>query len=337
MTPAERRALQRLSRRAAQLEPQLVVALLRAFKLLRDQYSEAEVTRLIQAGRLTEAVNVAAPVEVIERALNPASVVLTEGVIRTARNTIPELPAAARRIITAFDYLNPRTVESIRRLDTSTIRTVREEMRQALRETIEQGLVRGVNPRTTARNLRGTIGLAPNQSRAVDSFRAALEGGRGGVPSRTLLPRTNAIGQRLEGRALRDGRLDGIVRRAIASKTPLTPEQIDRMVARYQERMLSFAAETHARTAALEAQKLGQQLAWSDAKASGALGDAEVVAVWVATDDNRTREEHAAMNGEERPIDGVYSNGDAYPGQGSYNCRCSEIFRVRKPSFALAA
>ena len=317
MTPAERRALQRLSRRAAQLEPQLVVALLRAFKLLRDQYSEAEVTRLIQAGRLTEAVNAAVPIEVIERVLNPTSVVLTEGVIRTARATIPELPATARQIISAFDYLNPRIVESIRRLDTTTIRTIREETRQALRETIEQGLVRGVNPRTMARNLRGTIGMAPNQAEAVRNYRLALEAGDMA---------------KARGYALRDARLDALLRR-----DALTPAQIDRMVARYQERMLSFAAETHARTAALEAQKLGQQLAWDDAKASGALGDAEVVAVWVATDDSRTRDEHREMNGEERPIDGVYPNGQRYPGEGEWNCRCSEIFRVRKPSFALAA
>jgi hypothetical protein len=317
VTPAQRRALDRLARQARALQPDLVAAILRAYRLIAAQYSEAEVARLIAAGRIADAIDLTAPVDLIERALNPASVVLTEGVLRNARQTIPDLPAAARKLITAFDYLDPRIVTSIRRLDTATIRTIPAEMRQALRETIAAGIERGVNPRTMARNLRGTIGLAPNQAEAVRNYRAALEAGDMA---------------KVRGYRLRDARFDALLRR-----DALTQDQIDRMVARYQERMLSFAAETHARTAALEAQKLGQQLAWDEAKASGALGDAEVVAVWVATADARVRDEHAAMDGKERPIDGVYDNGQRYPGEGEYNCRCSEIFRVRKPSFSLAA
>lgn len=37
--------------------------------------------------------------------------------------------------------------------------------------------------------------------------------------------------------------------------------------------------------------------------------------------DGRTRPSHRAMNGEKRPIDEAYSNGEMYPGQHDINCR----------------
>jgi hypothetical protein len=317
MTPAERRALQRLQRRAAELTPELVIAILKAMQLVRDRMPLGEVERLIRAGRITEAVNAAVPLEVLERALNPATNVLAEGVMRTARLTVPTLPTAARTIIADMNTLNPRVVDAVRALDTRQIRAMIPETQQAVRQTIEAGLQRGLNPRTVARSLQRTVGLAPNQEQAVRNFRAMLERG----DNASALSRT-----------LRDRRFDAAIRRG-----DLSPTQIDRMVDAYARRMRAFAAETHARTAALDAQKVGQQLAWDEAKASGALGDSEVVAVWVTAGDARVRDDHVAMNGEERDIDGTYSTGQRYPGEGEYNCRCTEIFRVRTPRFALAA
>lgn len=317
MTPAERLALQRLTRRAAQLQPELVVALLRAMKLLRDRMPVAEVERLIRAGRITEAVDAAVPLDLIERALNPASVVLTEGVVRTARATLPTLPSAAREIIADMNTLNPRILDAIRALDNRAIRSVREEVRQAVRETVEAGLQRGLNPRVMATRMANTIGLAPNQAEAVRNFRAALESGDFA---------------KARGYQLRDRRFDAALRRGEVSA-----EQVDRMAAAYERRMLAFNAETHARTAALDAQKVGQRLAWDEAKQSGALGDSEVVKVWVTTIDGRQRDEHEDMNGAEAALDEPYSNGEMYPGQTAYNCRCTEVYRVRKPRYAMAA
>jgi len=41
---------------------------------------------------------------------------------------------------------------------------------------------------------------------------------------------------------------------------------------------------------------------------------------WIATLDDVTRDEHAAMNGEIRGVNEVFSNGRMYPGEP--NCRC---------------
>ena len=51
--------------------------------------------------------------------------------------------------------------------------------------------------------------------------------------------------------------------------------------------------------------------------------------VWIATPDERVRDEHLLMDGEEVDIDDVFSNGCAFPGDPAgdpetvYNCRCS--------------
>lgn len=304
MTPAQRRALARLTRQAARLEPALVAALLRAFRLARTRFSEAEVARLVATGRILEAVDAAVPVEVLDRLLNPASALLREDVAKGIRGTASQMPPRVAEVVVGFNELNPRILDAVRVLDTTSIRSLVPEVRQAVRETIEAGLQEGINPRQVARRLTTTIGLAPNQAEAVRNYRRALE----------------------------TGDLARVRRYRLADKrfnpANLTPERIDRMVAAYERRMVAFNAETHARTAAIESQKLGQQLAWKEAQLSGALDGGQVIAEWVTTIDGRERDSHRAMHGQTRPLDGRYSNGQQYPGEGEYNCRCAEVFRV---------
>lgn len=310
MTPAQRRALDRLRRQAARVEPALIAALLRAFRLAQTRFSEAEVTRLIAAGRILEAVDASVPVDVLERLLNPASSLLREDVAQGIRSTAATMPARVSEVVVAFNEMNPRIVDAVRALDTTSLRSLVPEVRQAVRETIEAGLVEGVNPRQVARRLQSTIGLAPNQAEAVRNYRRALETGD--------LARVRRY-------ALADKRF---------STANLTPARIDRMVAAYERRMVAFNAETHARTAALESQKLGQQLAWEEAQLSGALDGGRVIAQWITTLDGRERDEHRAMHLQTRELDGTYSTGQSYPGEGEYNCRCTEVFRVVRAAVA---
>lgn len=57
-----------------------------------------------------------------------------------------------------------------------------------------------------------------------------------------------------------------------------------------------------------------------------AENEAQVLKSWLATQDARTREEHAAMDGETVGIDDEFSNGLTAPGEP--NCRCSLTFEV---------
>ena len=188
-------------------------------------------------------------------------------------------------------------------------------MRDAVRQAVTTGLEAGVNPRQVARALPNVIGLTPHQVGIVNNFRNALEAGDA----------AKALGY-----TLRDKRFDARLRKLAETDTPLTPSQIDRMAAGYERRYKAYNAEVHARTAALEAQRIGNQTAWREAAAE--LGDdVVVVKQWNATMDARVRPEHAEMNGAVALLDGVYRNGDSYPGQSSpWNCRCVETYAVRK-------
>jgi SPP1 gp7 family putative phage head morphogenesis protein len=60
----------------------------------------------------------------------------------------------------------------------------------------------------------------------------------------------------------------------------------------------------------------------------------KLLKVWVATNDDRTRDRHAEINGEERPLNEPYSNGLMYPGDQSgpadmvINCRCAQSTEI---------
>ena len=55
---------------------------------------------------------------------------------------------------------------------------------------------------------------------------------------------------------------------------------------------------------------------------------------WIATGDNRTRDTHLALDGQERDIDEAFSNGLMFPGDASgepseiWNCRCSIASKI---------
>jgi len=102
------------------------------------------------------------------------------------------------------------------------------------------------------------------------------------------------------------------------------------MVAAYEQRMIAFNANTIAKTAALDAMKLGQQLSWDSAVANGIVDGDHLVKTWVTVGDDRVRDEHAALEGETVPADEAYSNGEGVPGESTYNCRCISSFHMEK-------
>lgn len=92
------------------------------------------------------------------------------------------------------------------------------------------------------------------------------------------------------------------------------------------------AATRNARTAVTGAECAGREESYKMAEADGV----EMVQVWQATLDGRTRHSHAAIDGEERPVGEMFSNGCRYPGDPNgapeevYNCRCTIKGMVKK-------
>ena len=95
--------------------------------------------------------------------------------------------------------------------------------------------------------------------------------------------------------------------------------------------MNSASAIRNARTAVTGAECAGRVDSYQYAQSKGV----QMVQVWRATLDGRTRHSHAAIDGEEIEPGGTFSNGCQYPGDPHgdpsevYNCRCTILGRVK--------
>jgi hypothetical protein len=238
--------------------------------------------------------------------------------------TVPAAaPAFAARI--ALDGNAPRAVEWARNHVGGLITEIIEDNRTAIRGIITQQLAEGVGPRQAAIAVRGQIGLTAQQTGFVSNARAQLA----------------SLDSAYFTRQLRDRRFDGIVRKAIAEGKPLTSADIDRISARYSERLLKHRSEVIARTESITALRMGRREGIQQAIEQGAIASDALKRVWSTSADDRVREDHVAMDGEE--VDGIdtpwtlpdgsqmMTPGDtslgADPSQ-TIQCRCFEEFRV---------
>lgn len=311
MTPSERKLWDRVQRRAKDFAPLVSEAILRAFRLIAEQMTEAEIVRAIQFGRVDALFEEAQARAARQLAYQQVREAIRRGLVQGVPYYARDLPGAGRingQLVVSFDVLNPRMVDAVRELETRVITTLDESIRDTVKAFVENGLRDGVNPRTVARQLRQVIGLAPNQETAVRNFERAL---RGENPNASPLDYQ-----------LRDRRFDPTLRKG----APLSEEQIDRMVTAYRKRLIAFNAETNARTAALDAQKLAQRLSWEDAIAKGIVIRDRMRKTWVGVLDDRERATHVQMEGVTVGFDDVFVLPDGkrelIPGDGEFNCRC---------------
>ena len=100
------------------------------------------------------------------------------------------------------------------------------------------------------------------------------------------------------------------------------------------DKFTRYRAERIVRTEIMRASNIGADMAAQDAKASGV----NLTKRWISTFDNRTRDTHRAVNGQERDMDGLFDVGGTqmkYPGdiaggaRETINCRCVVTYRER--------
>jgi hypothetical protein len=307
VTPAELRFWNRAQQRAARFSPEIRAAILRAFQIIRDSLSERELAAIIQSGNLDRLFAEVLSDQVLDRAFIPVRDRIRNATATGFRYTVADLPRGGivdGTLAVSFNYLNPRVITAIRGLDSTVMDRLTHDVRETVRAFVEQGIRDGVNPRTIARDLRDVIGLGPTQLQEVQNYRDALMG---------------LNGRRVADYTLRDLRMN-----------PRTPEQIEKAVAAYQKRRVALNAETTARTAALDAMKLGQQLSWADAVEKGVVNGDQLKKRWRGVMDDRERDSHIAMEGDVAAWDQPYSNGQMTPGENEWNCRCLSMFFVAR-------
>lgn len=313
MSPSDVRFWTLAHQRVAGLQSDVASALLRFYVGVRGSLSEAELARLIADGRLEQLIETSLSDQLLDRSAIPFRQRLRTTVEAGVKFTTRELPKMGKidgTLAVHFDVLNPRVVDAVRELDTKVMTVLKADTRESVRAFVENGLRDGRAPRTIAREIRSVVGLAPNQEEAVRNYRRALEGDpNAGSPL---------------ARALRDKRFDATIKRG-----ELTAKQVDSMTDAYRRKMLSFNANTNAKTATLDSYKLGQKLSWQQARENGAIPEgADLTKTWVTVGDARVRDEHVAMSGETVPFDSLYSNSEDIPGESTFNCRCLSRIKV---------
>lgn len=315
MSPAALAFWNRATSRMATLRPGMAQALLKALSNIAANMSEPEMARLIQSGALDQLLAAVTSDALLDRALLPVRQRIRSTVDRSFQYAVRDLPAAGTvdgTLAVAFDHLNPRVIDAIRSLETPVLQSIKEDARDMVRASVENGLRDGTPPSTIARSIRGAVGIGPSQVQEVENFRDAILGRNG----RSITDYT-----------LRNTRIDGVLAKGAASD-----DQVERYVTMYRKARIAQNANVVAKQATRDSYRVGQRLAWQDAQDSGVIPDGFVAEkTWVHFDPQPDpRPEHQALNGETVPADQSYSTGQMSAGEGDYGCHCIDRFSLGK-------
>lgn len=229
-----------------------------------------------------------------------------------------------------FDVRNPDAEKWIKDKSSELVSYLTDEARTNVRSTLQDGIIRGSNPRNTALDIvgrinpqtgkreGGVIGLTVNQENWVRSLRTNLE----------------QLDEAYFTKTLRDKRFDNTVRKAIQSGKPLPADVIGKLVDRYKSNALKFRAETIARTESIHAFNVAELQSARQVVTTGAVRDKDVKREWDSAGDRRVRPAHKAMDGQQVGLDEPFRSPDGailmYPGdttlgapaRDTINCRC---------------
>lgn len=299
----------------------------RAFRRFLDEIQSAAVRRQVRAA--LERDGVEAALRVVDAHIARMSAVLFDVFQEAGRSEVAALAGKIRmagaRVAVSFDPTHPHAADLMRRNRLEFVREMTRAQREATRAALVDALRTGAGPAKTASAFYESIGLTEAQRRAVRNYRGLLEASDAAALSRDL----------------RDRRFDPSVRRAAESGEPLGADKIDRMVAGYRDRYLRYRAETIARTETTRVVGQARLEATSQVVEDVGIPRELVVRTWAASLDNRTRDSHEMMNGQQRglaePYDSPYGARFMFPGDASLgapaeelvNCRCTEYIEIR--------
>ncbi len=283
---------------------------------IKNSRSLSEIEDLLSRGRFNEALGSAEL-----HAGRFASEVL--GVYVATGRASAELLNDTLDIVFNFDQTNVRAVEQMRQSRLRLIREFTQSQVEATRSALTAGIERGINPRQQAVLFRESVGLTGSQQRSVNNFRLLLESN-----SREALTRQ-----------LRDRRFDRSIESAIRNNQPLSDDQINQMVSRYQERFIKFRSVTIARTEALRAVHQGNKEMFQQAVDNGSLLSEDLIRTWFTARDSRVRDSHVSMNGQVRGLNESFLSGSGsrleFPGDPRapasevVQCRCVVATTIR--------
>lgn len=249
-----------------------------------------------------------------------------------------------KRFAMEFDINNPRA-ESWLRNNSSQLITghMMPEQRAAIQVMLQDGMIKGKNPRTvaldivgrmsqtTGRRSGGVIGLTGQQATYVTNMADDL---------------ADLNAERYFRRKLRDRRFDQIVQNSMDSGQPLSAAKRQQIVNRYEDRMLKHRGDNIARTETLKSLNEASDEAMRQVVDEGLAPRNSITKIWRHSYGLNEREGHLMMDGQPRGMDDYFVNPITgvplkYPGDGPaseiINCRCWVEHKIDFVAVELAA
>lgn len=251
-----------------------------------------------------------------------------------ASANFPFLAGLPRQSVFRFDMRNPRAEAWIREYSSKLITRIVEMQRASVREALQNGLVQGRNPTSTALEVAGRInrvtgkreggiiGLSDIQARSVATAREELSSGDP-AKMRNFLERR-----------LRDKRFDKEIKRMIAEGKTLSKVSVDKVVGRYSDKLLKYRADIIARTETLTSLNASAHESFKQGIEKTAYGEADVIRTWDSAGDRRVRHTHQLLDGQKRRgLDEPFRSPSGalmrFPGDTSLGAGAGEVIACR--------
>lgn len=317
------------------LQPEFRKAFEASINDIRSSAQLAVIIRALEEGRVDD---VLVALNLKPEFFAPLDDAIRAAYLQGGRASLSALPALTEpgggRLAIRFGGSNPRAQRWVANHSSTLIREIIRDQRDAVRSVVEAGIQAGTGPRTTAleivgrinratgRREGGILGLTRHQTGFVTNARRELQSGDVRAMSNYL------------GRTRRDRRFDGLVRRAIAEGRPVAARDVEKITARYSDRLLKLRGDTIARTESLGAFNAGQQEGLNQLVDSGAVQHEQIRRVWRTAKDSRVRDLHQALDGEPVGLNERFSNGLMFPAEPGgppeqvINCRCVAETRI---------
>jgi hypothetical protein len=253
VTPAARAFWLLAQRRVAGLQPDVAAALFRAFAIIRDALTDAQIQAAIDAGGIDVLFSRALNQSVLDQAFIPVRQRLRQTVERGFKYAVPDLPKGGKIngvLGVSFDYLNPNVITAVRNLETSTLETLSTDTRAVVKQAAEVALQEGVGPKALGRRIREAVGLAPAHEQYVRNYEAELRAGNSDALNRELRDKRfdRTLVKAFEGNreAFNRARANGEIPpdAVFEPRQALSDAQIEKMTDAYRNRWKAITTRT---------------------------------------------------------------------------------------------
>lgn len=216
-----------------------------------------------------------------------------------------------------FNQMNPLLTGLVQNYSNTLITSMSQTAKSALGQMIGEQVLQGISPIETARSIRASIGMTPQQVKAYNNYEKLLRQG-----SKKALAYES-----------RDKRYD-------ASLGKMSEDKIRKALEAFERKAIKRRSETMARTESLRLTNMANQHMYDDALLKGRIVEGDYKRFWLNAKDLKVRHSHVEiphMNKDgvrlQEPFKSplgliMYPHDPSARGANTINCRCTVLYKM---------